>query len=150
MKGLACIGSFYLFFFLPFLFLEEVFMASKDLKKFLAGLGVAGLITAGGISLPGAHAGSSGWGAGKDSAGSAENGMKPAGSGWSGSKDSAVSTVKEETKEAVQEGVKKEEAVKVEGKEDVKADADEVEKKKVKKAAIEGCWLPETMMITCL
>lgn len=35
-------------------------MASKDLKKFLAGLGVAGLITAGGISLPGAHAGSSG------------------------------------------------------------------------------------------
>ena len=35
-------------------------MASKDLKKLLAGLGMAGLITAGGISLPGAHAGSSG------------------------------------------------------------------------------------------
>jgi len=41
-------------------FLEEVFMANKDLKKFLAGLGVAGLITAGGISLPGAHAAGSG------------------------------------------------------------------------------------------
>lgn len=35
-------------------------MASKELKKFLAGLGVAGLITAGGISLPGAHASGSG------------------------------------------------------------------------------------------
>lgn len=35
-------------------------MAKKDLKKFLAGLGVAGLITAGGITLPSAHAGGSG------------------------------------------------------------------------------------------
>ena len=31
-------------------------MKSKDLKKFLASLGVAGLISAGGISIPGAHA----------------------------------------------------------------------------------------------
>ncbi|MBU0664727.1 MAG: selenobiotic family radical SAM modification target peptide [Proteobacteria bacterium] len=35
-------------------------MANKELKKILAGLGVAGLITAGGISLPGAHAAGSG------------------------------------------------------------------------------------------
>jgi radical SAM modification target selenobiotic family peptide len=35
-------------------------MASTDLKKFLAGLGVAGLIAAGGVSLPGAHAAGSG------------------------------------------------------------------------------------------
>jgi len=33
-------------------------MEKKDLKKLLAGLGVAGLINMGGISLPGAHAGS--------------------------------------------------------------------------------------------
>jgi len=31
-------------------------MAKKDLKRFLAGLGIVGLITAGGITLPGAHA----------------------------------------------------------------------------------------------
>ena len=35
-------------------------MKSKDLKKLLAGLGVAGLIGAGGVSLPGAHAAGSG------------------------------------------------------------------------------------------
>ncbi len=35
-------------------------MANVDLKKMLAGLGVAGLITAGGITLPGAHAAGSG------------------------------------------------------------------------------------------
>jgi radical SAM modification target selenobiotic family peptide len=35
-------------------------MKSKNLKKLLAGLGVAGLISAGGISLPGAHATGSG------------------------------------------------------------------------------------------
>jgi radical SAM modification target selenobiotic family peptide len=35
-------------------------MKSKDLKKLLASLGVAGLITAGGISVPGAHASGSG------------------------------------------------------------------------------------------
>lgn len=136
MKGLVDIVSFSIFFLSSISFLEEVSMASKNLMKLLAGLGVAGLITAGGISLPGAHAGSSGWGAGKDSAGSAENGMKPAGSGWSGSKDSAVSAAKEETKEAVEEGTKKEEALKAEGKEDVKA-ADEVEKKKSEKS---GYW----------
>jgi radical SAM modification target selenobiotic family peptide len=37
---------------------EEVPMAQKELKKILAGLGVAGLLTAGGITLPGAHASS--------------------------------------------------------------------------------------------
>ena len=31
-------------------------MDCKDLKKLLAGLGVAGLISAGGVTLPGAHA----------------------------------------------------------------------------------------------
>jgi radical SAM modification target selenobiotic family peptide len=46
--------------FFYFFLLQEVFMANKDLKKFLAGLGVAGLITAGGITLPGAHAAGSG------------------------------------------------------------------------------------------
>jgi radical SAM modification target selenobiotic family peptide len=35
-------------------------MKSKDLKKFLASLGVAGLISAGGITVPGAHAAGSG------------------------------------------------------------------------------------------
>ena len=35
-------------------------MNSKDLKKLLAGLGVAGLISAGGVSVPGAHGAGSG------------------------------------------------------------------------------------------
>jgi radical SAM modification target selenobiotic family peptide len=35
-------------------------MKRKDLKKLLAGLGVAGLISAGGVSLPSAHAAGSG------------------------------------------------------------------------------------------
>ncbi len=35
-------------------------MAQKELKRLLAGLGVAGLISAGGVTLPGAHAASSG------------------------------------------------------------------------------------------
>lgn len=35
-------------------------MKSTDLKKLLAGLGVAGLISAGGITVPGAHAAGSG------------------------------------------------------------------------------------------
>lgn len=34
----------------------------KDVKKLLAGLGVAGLISAGGITVPGAHASGSGSG----------------------------------------------------------------------------------------
>jgi len=33
-------------------------MEKKDLKKFLAGLGVAGLLSMGGVTVPGAHAGS--------------------------------------------------------------------------------------------
>ena len=125
MKGLAGIVSFYVFFS-SISFLKEVSMANKDLKKFLAGLGVAGLIAAGGVSLPGAHAAGSGWGASKDSAGSAEKVMKPAGSGWGGSKDSAVSAAKEDGKEDA-------------GKEGLKAAVDETVKKPVKKAAIEGC-----------
>lgn len=71
-------------------------MKSKNLKKLLAGLGVAGLISAGGISLPGAHATGSGWGA-NTGAGSTSEAKKPAGSGWGGTKDSAGST--EECKE---------------------------------------------------
>jgi len=35
-------------------------MKSKDLKKLLAGLGVAGLIGAGGLTAPSAHAAGSG------------------------------------------------------------------------------------------
>lgn len=35
-------------------------MVKKELKHLLAGLGVAGLITAGGISVPAAHASGSG------------------------------------------------------------------------------------------
>lgn len=33
-------------------------MEKKDLKKFLAGLSVAGLLSLGGVTVPGAHAGS--------------------------------------------------------------------------------------------
>jgi len=33
-------------------------MKKKDLKKLLASFGVAGLISMGGVALPGAHAGS--------------------------------------------------------------------------------------------
>ncbi len=35
-------------------------MANKELKRLLAGLGMAGLISAGGVTLPGAHAAGSG------------------------------------------------------------------------------------------
>ncbi len=35
-------------------------MNNKDLKMLLAGLGIAGLISAGGITVPGAHAAGSG------------------------------------------------------------------------------------------
>ena len=37
---------------------KEGGMKAKELKKFLAGLGVAGLLSMGGITPPGAHAGS--------------------------------------------------------------------------------------------
>jgi len=39
---------------------KETEMDSKKFKKVLAGLGVAGLISAGGITLPGSSAGASG------------------------------------------------------------------------------------------
>ncbi len=35
-------------------------MKSKDLRKLLAGMGIAGLIGAGGMAVPGAHAAGSG------------------------------------------------------------------------------------------
>ena len=53
-------------------------MNSTDLKKLLAGLGVAGLISAGGVSVPGAHAAGSGWGGTTPGAGSASEVQKPA------------------------------------------------------------------------
>jgi radical SAM modification target selenobiotic family peptide len=37
---------------------REVVMERKDLKKLLASLGVASLLSMGGVALPGAHAGS--------------------------------------------------------------------------------------------
>ena len=39
-------------------FSREAAMEKKDLKKLLATFGVAGLISMGGVTLPGAHAGS--------------------------------------------------------------------------------------------
>ncbi len=39
---------------------KESRMQQKNLKKLLAGLGVAGLLGAGGMTLPGAHAAGSG------------------------------------------------------------------------------------------
>jgi radical SAM modification target selenobiotic family peptide len=77
-------------FSIPIKLLGEAIMEKKDLKKLLASLGVAGLISMGGITLPGAHAGS-GWGA-KTGAGSTEKqAITPAGSGGSGTKAGAVS-----------------------------------------------------------
>ncbi len=40
--------------------IKEERMRQEKLKKLLAGLGVAGLLGAGGITLPGAHAAGSG------------------------------------------------------------------------------------------
>jgi hypothetical protein len=60
MKGLCCYSLFLYVFFFHISSLEEVYMANHDLKRLLAGIGVAGLISAGGISLPGAHAAGSG------------------------------------------------------------------------------------------
>jgi len=65
-------------------------MEKKDLKKLLASLGIASLLSMGGITLPGAHAGS-GWGA-KPSTGSTEQQAKPPASGTSGTTGTAVST----------------------------------------------------------
>jgi radical SAM modification target selenobiotic family peptide len=49
-------GLIFSMFFTPIF--REAAMQKKDLKKLLAGLGVAGLISMGGVTLPGAHAGS--------------------------------------------------------------------------------------------
>lgn len=82
-------------------------MEKKDLKKLLASLGVAGLISMGGITLPGAHAGS-GWGA-KTGAGSTEKqAITPAGSGWSGSKAGAVSAEEQQKMEQMKTEQQKE------------------------------------------
>ncbi len=43
----------------PYILRQEGTMDSKDIKKYLAGLSVAGLISLGGFTLPGAQAGSS-------------------------------------------------------------------------------------------
>lgn len=76
-------------------------MKSRNLKKFLASLGVAGLISAGGITV--GNAIGSGWGGTKDSAVGADKKVeKPAGSGWGGQKDSTVSA-DNDTKDAVKE-----------------------------------------------
>ena len=80
------------------LIFREVVMEKKDLKKMLASFGIAGLISMGGVTLPGAHAGSS-WGA-KPSAGGTEQVEKaPAGSGWGAKKGSAVSAEEQEKKQ---------------------------------------------------
>ena len=66
-------------------------MAGKELKKFLAGLGIASLVA--GTGVPGSTVGASGWSASKTGAvGTEEVKKKPAPSGWSGKKESAVST----------------------------------------------------------
>lgn len=80
---------------------REVAMEKKDLKKILASFGIAGLISMGGVTLPGAHAGSS-WGA-KPSAGGTEQQQKaPAGSGWGAKKESAVSAEEQEKQQKQQ------------------------------------------------
>jgi len=73
-------------------------MEKKDLKKLLASLGVAGLISMGGITLPGAHAGS-GWGAKTGAGGTEKQAKPPASSGWGASKGSAVSAEEQQKKE---------------------------------------------------
>jgi len=76
-------------------------MESKDLKKLLAGIGIASLIGAGGLTLSGCA--SSGWTADKDSAGSAvekEVEKKAGDSGWTATKDSAGSAAEKAKKEA--------------------------------------------------
>jgi len=81
-------------------------MDTKDLKKLLAGVGIAGLLT--GLPLTsGTAIGGSGWGAKDDSAVSAEKVEKDTGgSGWSADKKGAVST--EEEKEHAEEKAKEE------------------------------------------
>lgn len=109
-------------------------MDKKDLKKMLASLGVAGLIGMGGITLPGAHAGS-GWGA-KTSAGGTEKHAKPpaAGSSWGGSKAGAVSA-EEQQKQKMEQMKTEEQSAEEKAK---KAAEEEVEK--VKKPTGKSSW----------
>jgi radical SAM modification target selenobiotic family peptide len=82
-------------------------MEKKDLKKLLANFGIASLISMGGVTLPGAHAGSS-WGA-KPSAGGTEQIQKaPAGSGWGAKKGSAVSAEEQEQLKKQQQQIQEE------------------------------------------
>ena len=74
-------------------------MNTKDLKKLLAGVGIASLLT--GLPLTsGTAIGGSGWGAKDDSAVSAEKEEKAGGSGWGAKKEGAVSTEEEEKEHA--------------------------------------------------
>jgi radical SAM modification target selenobiotic family peptide len=112
-------------------FSGEAAMKKKDLKKLLAGFGVAGLISMGGVTIPGAHAGS-GWGA-NTSAGSTEQQAKPpAGSAGSGSKGSAVSA--EEQKKIEQMKTEEQSA------EEKARKAEEEETEKVKKKTGKSGW----------
>ena len=100
-------------------------MKKKDLKKLLATFGVAGLISMGGVTLPGAHAGS-GWGA-KTSAGSTEQQAKPpAGSGWSGTKGSAVSA---EDQQKMEQMKTEEQSAEEKAKKAAEEEAEKVKKK---------------------
>lgn len=98
-------------------------MDKKDLKKILASFGIAGLISMGGVTLPGAHAGSS-WGA-KPSAGGTEQQQKaPAASGWGAKKGSAVSA-----EEQKQQQEQLQEQAEEKAKEALDKEAETVEKK---------------------
>ena len=90
-------------------------MDIKDLKKLLAGVGIASLLTGLPLTSGTAIGGSgSGWSAKDDSAVSAEKVEKDTGgSGWSADKKGAVST--EEEKEHAEEKAEEEKAKKAGG-----------------------------------
>ena len=72
-------------------------MERKNMKKILASLGIASLISAGGMTLPSCATSGSGWSGDKEGADGADKVVEqPAGSGWSGTKDSAGSVENEE------------------------------------------------------
>lgn len=98
-------------------------MDRKDLKKLLAGLGVAGLISTGGIVTPNVQ-GASGWSATKASAGSAEKGVEQA----TDEAKKVEEAVTEKAKEAAAESDKKME------------EAAEAVKEKVEKPAGSSGW----------
>jgi len=76
-------------------------MDKKELKKLLAGIGIAGLISGGGVAATSGSAfGGSGWGAKDDSAVGTVKEVKSGGSGWSGHTDSAVGAEEEKENQA--------------------------------------------------